>query len=131
MAPSFCLVSILSLVSPCQRRHGLFRSFWDKYLAIFPSIEEEVFLPPPLEGPFMPWASGPRICPGKKFAQVQFVAAIAQLFRDHRVEPVLKAGEQMGHARRRIYDAVWDSTTVLALRMKHPENVAIRWVPRA
>lgn len=38
---------------------------------------EEFFQPVP--GSFVPWAHGPRICPGKKFSQVEFVAVISCL----------------------------------------------------
>lgn len=35
------------------------------------SGSEQLYQPPP--GVFLAWASGPRVCPGKKFAQVEFV----------------------------------------------------------
>lgn len=35
---------------------------------------------------FISWADGPRDCPGKKFSQVETVAAIALLFRNRRVD---------------------------------------------
>lgn len=42
---------------------------------------------------FMPFAWGQRVCPGKKFAQVELVAALAVFFRDWRVEPALEGNE--------------------------------------
>lgn len=54
--------------------------------------EDEKFLQP-TPGSYVPWANGPRICPGKKFSQVEFVAVISCLLRRYRVEPVLLQGE--------------------------------------
>ena len=39
----------------------------------------------PVRGSYAPFSDGVRACLGKKFAQVEFVAAIAVLFRDYRV----------------------------------------------
>lgn len=86
---------------------------------------EELFKPAP--GVFIPWASGPRICPGKKFAQVEFVAVISNLFRKHKVSPVLEAGETFENARKRIFEMVEDSHLVITLQMKHPEKVKMVW----
>lgn len=36
-------------------------------------------------GTFMTFNEGPRACPGRRFAQVEFVAFFAQLLRDHRL----------------------------------------------
>lgn len=45
-----------------------------------------LFRPPP--GTFLPWSSGPRVCPGMKMAQVEFVGILTTLFATHRVEAV-------------------------------------------
>ena len=47
------------------------------------TLEDEQICQPQY-GVFIPFSSGPRACPGKKFAQVEFVAVIARLFRRHR-----------------------------------------------
>jgi len=57
----------------------------------------------PQYGAFIPFSSGPRVCPGKKFAQVEFVAVIARLFRRHRCSPVLLKGETMVEAKKRVF----------------------------
>lgn len=93
------------------------------------SIEgEHLYVPP--KGSFVPWAEGPRSCPGKKFAQVEHVAVMAALFRDHRVQPVLKAGEGMTQACLRIMDVVEDKGMVLLLQMLNPENAIVEWKRR-
>ncbi|KAE8449165.1 hypothetical protein EG329_008549 [Mollisiaceae sp. DMI_Dod_QoI] len=86
---------------------------------------EELFQPAP--GVFVPWAAGPRVCPGKKFAQVEFVAVISRLFRKHNVRPVLEEGETFDDAKKRIFDVVEDSHLVITLQMKHPEKIRLIW----
>ncbi|KIY02714.1 uncharacterized protein Z520_01179 [Fonsecaea multimorphosa CBS 102226] len=95
------------------------------------SPDKEELLPGPLGGrAFLAWACGPRICPGKKFSQVEFVAVLASLFRSHRVEPVLEAGEDMWDARRRIERVVQDSHVDLTVTIRHPERIKLRWLPK-
>jgi cytochrome P450 len=60
---------------------------------------------PPVEGSYVPWAAGPRVCPGKKFSQVEFVAVISSLLRDHRVRPVLMKGESEKNASERLFES--------------------------
>ncbi|KAJ9604486.1 hypothetical protein H2200_011322 [Cladophialophora chaetospira] len=55
-----------------------------------------------VEHSYIPWASGPRVCPGKKFAQVEIVAVIASMMQSHVVAPVLDGGETEAAARERI-----------------------------
>ncbi|KAK6379272.1 hypothetical protein LTS17_006190 [Exophiala oligosperma] len=80
------------------------------------------------ENSYLPWSSGPRVCPGKKFSQVEHTAALAVLFHHHRVHPVVLPGETEEHARGRIQRVVMDSDMVLAMRMNHPEELKVRWV---
>ena len=87
--------------------------------------EEEIMQPP--KGRFVPWASGPRVCPGKKFAQVEFVAVMARLFRNHRVKVVLMEGECEHEVKKRVIDTVEDSKLGMTLRMNHPERVTLAW----
>lgn len=51
---------------------------------------------------FLPWATGQRVCPGKKFSQVELVAALALLLRDHAVSPRPNKGETLKQAQRSI-----------------------------
>lgn len=86
---------------------------------------EDLYQPP--YGSFLPWAGGPRVCPGKKFSQVEFVAVIASLFQRHTALPVLKEGETMEEAQTGLREAVVDSECVMTLKMKHPEKARLRW----
>jgi cytochrome P450 len=86
---------------------------------------EEVITP--LPGTFVPWSSGPRVCPGKKFAQVEFVAAVVSLFKNHEVRPVQLKGESQKATADRVKMVVDDSTLDITLTMKHPEKIRLIW----
>jgi hypothetical protein len=71
------------------------------------------------------------VCPGKKFSQVEFVAIMAGLFRDWRVEPVLEKGEDLAAASKRVMRLVEEDTgQVLLLQMLHPERAPLVWKKR-
>jgi len=78
----------------------------------------------------MPWAWGQRACPGKKFSQVELVAALAVLFRDWRVEVVPREGESVEGARERAWRAslVVDHEGHMLHEMVRPEGVALKWI---
>lgn len=85
----------------------------------------------PKKGSFVAWSEGVRICPGKKFSQVEFVASIVAIFRDWKVEPVLEKGEGMIAARNRFMKLVEkDTGQVLLLQMLHPEKAPLVWKKR-
>lgn len=84
----------------------------------------------PRKGIFMPWSDGPRACPGKKFSQVEFVAVIITLLRDHRVRPTVMGEEKEEDARQRILDVVEDSGVHFTLQMRHPTRAMVSWVLR-
>ncbi|KAK8127192.1 hypothetical protein PG984_008300 [Apiospora sp. TS-2023a] len=88
--------------------------------------EEELITP--RRGTFVGWSEGERNCPGKKFSQVEFVATMAILFRDHRVDPTKRPGESAVESRRRIqHQLETDSAQILLLQMLHPERAALSW----
>ncbi|KAM0310229.1 hypothetical protein ACHAO8_008329 [Botrytis cinerea] len=92
-----------------------------------PSLDHEYLHTPP-KGSYQPWSDGVRPCPGKKFSQVEFVAAMVALFKRHRVEIVLEEGETQEEAKRRVMSVVKDNAVVLLLQMRSPEKVGLRWV---
>ena len=102
----------------------------DRFITSTENIDEEELLQPP-NGNFIPWAAGQRVCPGKKFAQVEFVAVIAKLFMKHRVSPVLESGETLAMASERVKKCVLDSGIEIVLKMKHPEKVQLAWEKKA
>ena len=81
----------------------------------------------PRKGTYFPWSEGPQFCPGKKFAQVEFVAVLAYLFRYHRVRPVLEEGESAESGRKRALAVCEDSEHVLLLRMRDGDSIRLMW----
>ena len=92
-------------------------------------LDEETMLVPP-EGTNFPWSDGQRNCPGKKFAQVEFVAVMANLFRAHRVEPVARHGESQSQVQRRLLNKVNDSKVRMLLQIRDPNGVPLLWTRR-
>jgi cytochrome P450 len=87
--------------------------------------EEELITPPP--GTFVPWISGPRVCPGRKFAQVEFVSIMVSLFGRHSAKPALWTGETEEEAIGRVLREVEDSSLAVTLHMNNPERVNLVW----
>jgi len=84
----------------------------------------------PEKGTSFAWSDGARNCPGKKFAQVKFVATMAALFRDHRVQPVTRIGETLDEARNRVLNVFKDGSVELLLQMRDQNSVAVTWSRR-
>ncbi|KAJ8071712.1 hypothetical protein OCU04_002028 [Sclerotinia nivalis] len=53
----------------------------------------------PANSTFFSWSDGPQNCPGQKFSQVEFIAVLAILLRDHRVNIVQNDGESPEEAK--------------------------------
>lgn len=87
---------------------------------------EDIIVPKP--GTFLGWSEGARDCPARKFSQVEFVATMASLFHEWRVDPVQVGGESLPSARKRVAKLVEeDSAPVLLLQMLHPQRAPLRW----
>lgn len=81
--------------------------------------------------PFVGWSGGARNCPGRKFAQVEFVGVLVGLFRDFRVKPAPLEGEDDEMARARLLNQIrMDTGMRLLLQMLHPEKAVLRWTRR-
>lgn len=87
--------------------------------------QQEIFVPE--KGTYFPWSDGPQSCPGKKFAQVEFVAVIARLLREHRVRPLLLRAESLEGAQKRMLDLCENSSLTLLLRMRDADSVRLVW----
>jgi cytochrome P450 len=81
----------------------------------------------PAHKEYIPWSSGPRVCPGKKFSQVEFVATLACLFHKHRVSPEVQNGDTEEQARRKLLDVLNDSDMQLAMRINQPKKIRLKW----
>jgi hypothetical protein len=79
---------------------------------------------------FVAWSYGPRVCPGKKFSQVEFVAVIACLLQGVRVEPLTQGNESEVEAAARLKRVVEDSYFFLAPKMARGGDAGIRLVKR-
>lgn len=91
---------------------------------------EEFYQPTDEKGAFFPWSSGARICPGKKFSQVEYVAIISYVLRHQRVEAVPLEGETPEATRARVWENTWDSEPQMTLNMRNPEKVRLRLIGR-
>ncbi|KAK5080450.1 hypothetical protein LTR05_008560 [Lithohypha guttulata] len=82
----------------------------------------------PVPGSFVAWSAGPRICPGKKFSQVEFVSVIAMLFSNNsRVEVVREKDEMPEDAKRRVARVLAEAKTEIALKVPNAESIGMRW----
>lgn len=82
----------------------------------------------PYRGSYIPFSDGSRACLGRKFANVEFVVALAVLLRRHSIELAVKEGETYQQAKRRAWEYVNDSGSVLTLKPKGKE-VGVVCVP--
>jgi cytochrome P450 len=127
--PTQCQVS-LNLVSlhTNPKSWGSDVLTWKPARFIEPAGNDENLITPS-NGSFQPWVSGPRVCPGKKFAQVEFVATISTIFRKHRVRAEALAGESLEQTKKRVLAVVEDSDVGISptLKMKSPEKIGLIW----
>ena len=95
------------------------------------SLENEVLASDTQEH-FLPWATGQRVCPGKKFSQVEIVATLAYIFRDYTVHPQPREGESMDDARARIFQTGMEieHESKILHEIRHPETIALSWSKR-
>lgn len=93
------------------------------------STVEDVFVTMP-RGRFLPWSGGPRVCPGQKMSQVEFVAVIATIFKRYRVAAIPEKDETMGDAKQRLREVMNDSQPRLTLQMNKPQDVKLKWSKR-
>lgn len=73
----------------------------------------------PVRGSYIPFSDGFRSCIGKKFAQVEFVVAMAIIFREYRVM-LAKSNERETEddLRRRAEKVLGESTAFITLSMR-------------
>lgn len=82
----------------------------------------------PTPGTFLPWTGGPRVCPGKKFSQVEFTRAILALFRDGaRVRVVQEEGESPQQARSRAHAVADEIFISFTMKMKDSAKIGLEW----
>ncbi|KAF2806680.1 cytochrome P450 [Mytilinidion resinicola] len=87
-------------------------------------------LRPTVEKRYLPWSYGERVCPGKKFSQVELAATLAILFRKHSVDPVPEKGETLVEARKRAQKVSLDIQMTLLNEMYQPQSLGLKWTER-
>jgi cytochrome P450 len=86
---------------------------------------QETLVGAPEGSEFIAWACGPRICPGKKFSQVEFIAVLATILQSYRIRLATKPGESFVQARDRTIGVMEDSILNLSVRMVRPDDAAL------
>jgi len=72
----------------------------------------------PPKGTYIPWSTGPRVCPGQKMAQVEFTAIFLTILRRHRVDAVALDGENREDVDRRLDERMEKSISLLTIQMQ-------------
>lgn len=81
---------------------------------------------PKAANPFIAWSGGERVCPGRKFSQVEFVGVLVGLFREYRIRPTRLDGEDDEVARQRLKTLIQKETGMkLLLQLMHPERAVL------
>ncbi|KAG5953830.1 hypothetical protein E4U53_001903 [Claviceps sorghi] len=80
-----------------------------------------IYIPP--QGTFAPWSGGPRVCPGKKLAQVEFTAVLLTLLQRYRIEAVPLEGEGRARMDERLDATLRDSSRETVLQMNQVVDV--------
>lgn len=103
-----------------------------RWIQIDPKTGRESINPTPAGFPFLGWNHGPRICPGKKFSQVEFVAIIATILRSYHVVPMQIQGKHKTpeQARDALLKVVEDSENSITPKMRRPGDAGIIFVKR-
>ena len=84
----------------------------------------------PIPGSFLAWSGGPQNCPGAKFSEVEFVAVIARLLQNHRLEAIPLANETTENTRQRVMTTIHDLDLQLIAKIKHGDAVSVRLTKR-
>ncbi|KAK5632012.1 hypothetical protein RRF57_007726 [Xylaria bambusicola] len=117
-------------MSPRQKQNERNKNLGDEVEDAY--MNDEVLLPPPSRGNYLGWSEGARDCPGKRFSQVEWVAIMATLFRDWKVEPSRLQDETAMQARAKVFQFIKENTGYggLLLQLNNPESIPLTWTAR-
>lgn len=79
----------------------------------------------PAKNTYFPWSDGPQSCPGKKFIQVEAVAVLALLFKNHRISVMKEPGESDQAMKKRVLDCINYVNMDVILKMQDPDRVKL------
>ncbi|KAJ4295070.1 hypothetical protein N0V90_007078 [Kalmusia sp. IMI 367209] len=98
-----------------------------RFVSSLASGEETLDVP---EGPmYCPWIFGSRVCPGKKFSQVEFVALIAQILSEWRIE-VADKREGPRVARVELLNVLDKKYFNISTHLLNPDAAGVKFVRR-
>lgn len=101
-----------------------------RFITLSPSGEEKFTMPEDVA--YMAWMIGPRMCPAKKFSQVEFAGIMAELLRQWRVELVRDRGEREEEARERVERVLRDEKYFnVSAHLRRPEVAGVKFVRRS
>ena len=99
-----------------------------RFVSLSAAGEESISVP---EGVlYTPWMFGPRVCPGKKFSQVEFVAAVAQVLSEYHIEVLTLDGESPESAKARLAHVLDEKYFNISTHLRRPEDAGVRFVHR-
>ncbi|PSN61393.1 cytochrome P450 [Corynespora cassiicola Philippines] len=116
--------------SQVSARHFTDSKMWNpkRWIKSSPSIPASASLAQVLDGEtfqyaeqgYAPWAGGPRICPGMKFAHVEFTAVLSSVLRAARVGPAVKGGPE-----KQVSEAAARDEVMKCVRDSHDDNATL------
>ncbi|KAF4554350.1 Cytochrome P450-like protein 78 [Elsinoe fawcettii] len=93
---------------------------------------EELFKPP--QGYFLPFSTGPRVCPGYKMAQVEFVAVMLTILRRYKVEAIKididGRQESEQETAQRFWEIMHDLKQGVTISIKRIGEAGLRFIER-
>ncbi|OAG34763.1 hypothetical protein AYO21_11064 [Fonsecaea monophora] len=103
-----------------------------RWIVTDPATGVESLAHPPPGAAFVPWSVGPRVCPGKKFSQVEFVAVISTLLSKCRLKPLIMEGKMTTEeqASSALLQVLEDSMNIITPKMRRPEDAGVVFVQR-
>jgi len=85
----------------------------------------EALAAPPDGAEFIAWSYGPRVCPGKKFSQVEYIAVLATILRSYRIRPAVRGAETFDQAKHRLIGVIEDSVFALTVKLRRAEDAGL------
>lgn len=103
-----------------------------RWVQVDPKTGKESIAPPPKGAAYLAWSAGPRVCPGRKFSQVEFVAVVSTILRRYRLDPMIIEGKMRTkeEAREALLKEIGDSGYVVTPRFRNPESAGVVFVER-
>ncbi|KAJ4334183.1 hypothetical protein N0V87_007024 [Didymella glomerata] len=101
-----------------------------RFISTDPATGDEKF-EVPRDVAYTAWMVGPRMCPAKKFSQVEFAGIMVELLREWKVEVVRREGESEEDAKERVGKCLREEKYFnVSAHLRRPEECAVRFVRR-